>query len=97
MAESGNRSSRRATWLIGIVALAMSLFSVTLVHQYGATRPTVMEPGRIHAVKIHARTVYLTGSEYVIAFVSHAITVIAIGVFLGVLIKSRRQTPAPKT
>jgi hypothetical protein len=56
-----------------------------------------MEPGRIHAVKIHERTVYLTGAEYVIAFVSHAITVIAIGVFLGVLMKSRRQTPALKT
>jgi len=91
MTDSTKRSSlRRAVWLIGILALVMSIASGSLVHQYGATRPTIMQAARTHAVKIHERTVYLTSGEYAAAFVSHAITILAIGAFLGVLMKSRR-------
>jgi len=94
MAESIHRSSlRRAAWLIGALALILSICNVFLVHQYGATRPTVMDQHRTHAVKIHDRVVYLTTGEYVATFASHAITVLAIGSFLGVLLKSRARKP----
>jgi hypothetical protein len=76
--------------MIGIVALAMSIFTVSLVHQFGATRPATIEPGRDHAAKIHGRIVYLSAGEYALALASHGLAIVAIGVFLGVLMKSRR-------
>ena len=93
-----NRSfSRQLTWSLGLLALAMSLMTVALVHHYGSTRPTVMEPqqGRTHAVKIHSRVVYITGGEYALALGSHAIALVAIGAFLGVLLLSRRSGKPP--
>lgn len=94
--NSSGTHTRRAVWLIGLLALAFSISSVLLVHQYGATRPTIMSADRIHAAKIHDRVVYLTSGEYAIAFGSHALAIIAIGSFLGVLLKSRaKKTPQP--
>jgi hypothetical protein len=86
------RYLKRLSWVLGIVALVMSILTVALIHQYAATRPMVMQEGRSHPVKIHASTVYLTQGEYAAAFVSHAVTIVAIGAFLGVLMKSRRKT-----
>jgi hypothetical protein len=85
-------SLKRLSWALGIVALVMSVLTVALIHQYGASRPMVMQEGHSHPVKIHARTVYLTQGEYAAVFVSHAVTIVAIGAFLGVLMKSRRKT-----
>ena len=84
-------SLRKIAWMVGLLALALSIFSVSLVHQYGATRPTVEDSSRTHAVKIHSQVVYLTTGEYATAFGSHALTVLAIGSFLGVLLKSRAR------
>ena len=86
------RPSRRLVWGIGLLALVMSLMTVVQVHHYGATRPTVRDEaaGRTHAVKIHQRVVYLTAGEFGAAVASHVIAITAIGVFLGVLLKSRR-------
>ena len=84
-------SHRRAAWVIGLLALVLSISSVSLVHQYGATRPTVGDSSRTHAVKIHDRVVYLTTGEYAAAFTSHALTIVAIAAFLGVLLKSRSR------
>jgi len=86
-------SFRRAAWLVGVLALVLSISTVFLIHQYGATRPTVGDSSRTHAVKIHSRVVYLTTGEYAAAFASHALTVLAIGSFLGVLLKSRARKP----
>lgn len=79
-------------WLLGLLALFMSLSSVYLVHYYGETRPTMRDDaaGREHAVRIHERTVYLTGGEFAAALFTHVATIVALGVFLGVLMKSRR-------
>jgi hypothetical protein len=70
----------------------MSILTVSLVHHYGATRPTVRDDahGRTHAVKIHSNVVYLTAGEFTAALASHVIAIGAIGVFLGVLLRSRR-------
>ena len=86
------RFSRRLAWGIGLLALVMSLATVIQVHHYGATRPTSADPvhGRTHAVKIHQRVVYLTAGEYGAAVTSHVMAIAAIGVFLGLLLKSRR-------
>ena len=84
-------SLRNIAWVVGLLALALSIFSVSLVHQYGATRPSVGNSSRTHAVKIHSRVVYLTSGEYATAFGSHVLTVLAIGSFLGVLLKSRAR------
>ena len=46
--------------------------------------------GRTHAVQDPQRTVYLTAGEYGAAVTSHAMAIGAIGVFLGMLLKSRR-------
>lgn len=93
--------SRQLTWSLGLLALAMSIMTVALVHHYGNSRPTVMQPqqGRIHPVKIHSRVVYITGGEYAMALGSHAIALVAIGAFLGVLLVSRRSgnRPSPPT
>ena len=84
-------SLKNVAWMVGLLALALSIFSVSLVHQYGATRPTVGDSIRTHAVNIHSRVVYLTSGEYATAFGSHALTILAIGSFLGVLLKSRAR------
>jgi hypothetical protein len=82
---------RRLLWSFGLLALAMSIFSVALAHQYGATRPTLRDDsqGRTHAAKIHQQTVYLTERELATAFVAHAIAILSMAVFVGVLMKSR--------
>ncbi len=89
------RSSRRLAWAIGLIALVTSIATVFQVHRYGETRPTAADPanGRTHAVKIHDRVVYLTGGEYGAAVTSHVMAIGAIGVFLGLLLKSRAKKP----
>ena len=69
----------------------MSIATVLQVHRYGATRPTVRDDsaGRTHAVKIHEKVVYLTTGEFAAALTSHVMAIGAIGVFLGLLLKSR--------
>ncbi len=86
--------TRRLAWTIGLLALVMSVLSVFQVHHYGATRPEAPDPsqGRTHAVKIHQRVVYLTGGEFASSVASHVVAIGAMGVFLGVLLKSRRVT-----
>jgi hypothetical protein len=88
-----SRPSRRLVWSIGLLALLMSVATVVQVHHYGATRPTAADPaqGRTHAVKIHERVVYLNGGEFGAAVTSHVMAIGAIGVFLGLLLKSRRS------
>ena len=90
------RSPRRLVWAIGLIALVMSIATVWQVHRYGETRPTVADSanGRTHAVKIHERVVYLTAGEYGAAVTSHVMAIGAIGVFLGLLLKSRAKKPA---
>jgi hypothetical protein len=94
MSEIGTkpRSSRRLTWSVGLLALVMSVMTVFQVHHFGESRPTARDDmaGRTHAVKIHERTVYLTTGEFASAVGSHVIAIAAIGVFLGLLLKSRR-------
>ena len=77
------------------MALIMSVLTVYQVHRYGETRPTAADPasGRTHAVKIHEKTVYLTAGEYGAAVSSHVMAIGAIGVFLGLLLKSRAKKP----
>jgi hypothetical protein len=89
------RPSRRLAWAIGLLALSMSIATVLQVHHYGETRPTVADPahGRTHAVKIHERVVYLTAGEFGAAVASHVMAIGAIGVFLGLLFKSRAKEP----
>jgi hypothetical protein len=85
------RPYRRLLWLFGLLALAMSIVSVSLVHEYGATRPMVRNDsvGRTHAAKIHDRTVFLTDGEMAAAFGTHAVAILSMATFLGVLMKSR--------
>jgi hypothetical protein len=87
------RSFRQLAWTIGLLALVMSVFSVWQVHHYGESKPTVRDDmaGRTHSVKIHERTVYLTTGEFASAVGSHVISVAAIGIFLGLLLKSRAK------
>src|SRR5690242_8852317 len=90
---------RRRLWFLGLLALAMSVVSVSLAHQYGATRPVVRDEagGRTHAVRIHQKTVFLTQGEMAFAFATHAIAILAMGAFVGVLMKSRQpQNPAKR-
>ena len=86
---------RKLVWSIGLLALVMSVTTVLQVHHFGATRPTVRDDmaGRTHAVKIHERTVYLTTGEFATAVGSHVIAIAAIGIFLGLLLKSRSAKP----
>jgi hypothetical protein len=90
------RPSRRLTWSIGLLALVMSVATVLQVHHYGETRPTIADSasGRTHAVKIHQRLVYLTAGEFGAAVASHVMAIGAIGVFLGLLLKSSAKRPA---
>jgi len=88
-----SRTSRRLTWAIGLLALFMSMATVYQVHLYGSTRPTVADSasGRTHPVRIHERVVYLTTGEFGAAVTSHLMAVGAIGIFLGLLLKSRAR------
>ena len=79
----------RVLLLLGVTVVVIIISAVYLVHYYGKTRPTVAQAGRPFAVKIHERTVYLTRGEYALAFATHAIAIIAMGVFIGTAIKSR--------
>ncbi len=92
------RSSRRLIWAVGLIALIMSVLTVYQVHRYGETRPTAADPasGRTHEVKIHQKIVFLTAGEYGAAVTSHVMAIGAIGVFLGLLLKSRgKKTSGP--
>lgn len=85
-------SYRRLLWTLGLLALFMSVFTVSLVHYYGGNRPTIRDEatGRTHSVKIHSKTIYLTGGEMALVLTTHALAILDIGAFLGVLLKSRR-------
>lgn len=85
-------NSRRTLWATGLITLVLAFGTVYLVHYYGETRPTIAQPeaGRTHSVTIHSRTVYLTTGEYSLAWGTHAVAIIAIGVFIGLLLRSRR-------
>jgi hypothetical protein len=72
---------------LGTLVVAILLSTVFLVHYYGETRPTMAGPERTHAVKIHDRTVYLTSGEYDLAFATHAVAILALGVFVGLAFK----------
>ena len=80
-------------WATGIVALVFVFSTVYLVHYYGETRPRVahVQSGRIHPARIHERTVYLTTGEYALAFTTHVIAIVAIGVFIGIALRSMRK------
>ena len=84
---------RRLLWSVGLLTLVLGFLSVYLVHYYGETRPNIAQPtvGRVHPVAIHSRTVFLTGGEYAFAIGTHAVAIIAIGVFIGMLFRTRRR------
>ena len=86
-------NSKKLVWATGIVALVFAFSTMYLVHYYGETRPTVaqVKTGRIHPTKIHQRTVYLTTGEYALAFTTHVIAIVAIGVFIGIALRSIRS------
>jgi hypothetical protein len=88
-----SRASRRLTWAIGLMALIMSVATVYQVHHYGETRPTVADvtSGHTHGVKIHQKVVYLTTGEFGAAVTSHVMAIVAIGIFLGLLLKARAK------
>lgn len=85
--------SNRLLWGIGLLTLVLAFTAVYLVHYYGETRPTIAQPqiGRTHPATIHSRTVYLTTGEYTLALLTHAVAIIMIGVFVGMLLKARRR------
>src|SRR5215469_9358843 len=86
-------NSKRLLWATGILSLVLAFSTVYLVHYYGATRPTVaqVQTGRIHPTKIHERTVYLTAGEYALACTTHVLAIVAIGVFIGIALRSLRK------
>ena len=92
MPASGS-NSKRLLWATGIVAFGLAFSTVYLVHYFGETRPGVaqVQTGRTHPVKIHERTVYLTTGEYALAFTTHLIAIVAIGVFIGIALRSMRK------
>jgi hypothetical protein len=96
---AGSKSkSKKLLVASGLITLVLAFSTVYLVHYYGETRPTVAQPdaGRTHSVTIHSRTVYLTSGEYALAFATHAITIVAIGVVVGLLLRSFRRDLPPK-
>jgi hypothetical protein len=86
--ESRRRLKKLAV-LLGIATLVMMISTVYLIHYYGESRPTASQAGRTHAATIHSRTVYLTDDEYALAFATHAITVVVIGLFIGTSLKAK--------
>ena len=85
---ASKRKLKRLAMLLGVVTVALMISTVYLIHYYGESRPTVEQAGRTHAATIHSRTVYLTNNEYALAFTTHAITVVAIGLFIGATLKA---------
>jgi hypothetical protein len=73
----------------GVIALVLAFSTVYLVHYYGETRPTVARPGRTHPATIHSKTVFLTNGEFALAVGTHVLAIVAIGVFIGLLLRSR--------
>lgn len=97
MADAQSNSKRRLLFA-GIITLALAFSTVYLVHYYGETRPAVAQPeiGRTHPATIHQKTVYLTDGEYALAIGTHIVAIIAIGVFIGLLLRSRvKKSPPP--
>ena len=89
MIEPGSRRKlKRLAVALGIVTVALMISTVYLVHYYGESRPTEEQAGRSHAATIHSRTVYLTNTEYTLAFAMHGITVVAIGLLIGITLKA---------
>ncbi len=73
MAEPGSkRKLKKLAMMLGIAVVVLMISTVYLVHYYGESRPTEEQAGRTHAATIHSRTVYLTNSEYALAFAMHA-------------------------
>lgn len=93
MTDLSSSRPKKLALLAGVVMLAVVITTVYLVHYYGETRPKIsqVQTGRIHPATIHGRTVYLTSGEYALAFATHALAIVAIGVFVGLLFKSIRQ------
>jgi hypothetical protein len=87
--SDGKQRLKRLAIVLGIVMLFAMVSTVYLVHYYGESRPTVEQPGRTHAAKIHGRTVYLSNSEYTLALATHAITVLLVGTFIGTALKAK--------
>lgn len=88
IAPDRKRRSKRLAIVLGVAILFVMFSTVYLVHYYGESRPTVEQPGRTHAAKIHSRTVYLTKDEYALVLVTHGITVVLIGMFMGTTLKA---------
>ena len=90
---ANSTSSKRLLLATGLTTLILAFSTVYLVHYYGETRPTIAQPeiGRTHPATIHSKTVYLTSGEYTLAFATHVIAIVAIGVFIGLLLRSRRR------
>jgi hypothetical protein len=82
------RRLKRLAIILGVAMVLAMISTVYLVHYYGEARSTVEQPGRIHAVKIHRRTVYLSNNEYASVLVTHGIVVILIGMFIGTTFKA---------
>lgn len=89
MAEPGSkRKLKKLAMMLGIAVVVLMISTVYLVHYYGESRPTEEQAGRTHAATIHSRTVYLTNSEYALAFAMHAITVVTLGLLIGTTLKA---------
>ena len=95
---AGKSNSRSLLWVSGLIALVLAFGAVYLVHHYGETRPVAAQLGigRTHPATIHGKTVYLTTCEYTLALGTHAIAIVAIGVFIGLLLRSRHAKTAPR-
>ena len=92
MKQPGSKPGlKRLAIVLGIVAIAAMSSTVYLIHYYGESRPTAAQEqaGRIHVITVHSRTVYLTNNEYALVFMSHGITVVVIGVFVGTVLRAR--------
>lgn len=86
-----NSKSRRLVIASGVIALVLAFSTVYLVHYYGETRPTIAQPeaGRTHPATIHSKTVYLTNGELTLVIGTHVLAIVAIGTFIGLLVRSR--------
>ncbi len=89
MAElASKRKLKKLAMVLGIAVVVLIISTVYLVHYYGESRPTVEQAGRTHSATIHSRTVYLTNSEYTLAFAMHGLTVVVMGLFIGTALKA---------
>ena len=98
MPASGS-NSKKLVWVTGIVALVLAFSTVYLVHYYGGNGPAIaqVQTGHVHPAKIHERTVYLTTGEYSLVLTMHVIAIVAMGVFVGVSLRSVRKDRAETT